>query len=188
MHRCRAGWHSEGWFTARLIISLAPIQYDANKEERNPGQTQSPFRDFLLYSNFSHSTRSLLFPRPPLPLCIVLHYCRVFLVPACVSVKGPMAFTLALLNLFPFLLLPFHPSAFFLVFFSVTPLSLTVCLLLYLCINLFPLNKKSHIACIWTCLKTIRCHIPSVNNQNILSALTSLRGMALMEYNKGRKA
>lgn len=82
LHRCCVRWHTESWFTLCLIISLAPIQYDANKEERNPGHAQSPL-EISYFAQTSLTPPSLSpFYSPSVLCCIIAE--RFLLRSACI--------------------------------------------------------------------------------------------------------
>lgn len=104
---------------------------------------KAPFRDFTLYSNFSHSyqisPRFLLLllslPARSLAVRVALHYCRVFLVP--LVVEGPAAVVQK----------SFTPSRFFFSFFFFSnKTSFSFVILLKMCpVFYLPASISSHL-------------------------------------------
>lgn len=83
MYRCSVCWHTGSWFTLCLIISSAPIQYDANKEERNPGHAWSPSEISYFVHTPLPSLKLSLFYSLFVLYCIIAE--RVLLHTACIS-------------------------------------------------------------------------------------------------------
>lgn len=184
-HCCSVCWHTGNWFTLRLIISLAPIQYDANTKERNPGHAQSPSEIFY-FAQTSLTPPSLSFFIPCL-YCIALLLSAFFhTVPVSVSVKRSLVVTLTLTSSFflPLLALSVLLSLLSFIFLFTFPPSFGARLLLYfsqhfllsvsififflicprLTSSLLPSNMKSHCTLMWTHQKTLRSLIPHISN------------------------